>query len=52
MAQLKRETALEKVKALTFLDQLQNGQEAVWQCKEKQFKKTVSSVLNIFCVPV
>lgn len=52
MAELKRETALQKVKALTVLDKLQNGQEAAWQCKEKQFKKTVLTVLTIFCVPV
>lgn len=52
MAELKRKTALQKVKALTVLDKLQNGQEAVRQRKEKQFKKTVLSVLTIFCVPV
>lgn len=39
MAGLKRETALQKVKALTVLDQLQNGQEAAWQCKEKPLKR-------------
>lgn len=49
MADLKRETALKKVKALTVLDKLQNGQEASKQCRNiMKYEKTVVSVLTIF----
>lgn len=40
-----RETALKKVKALTVLDNLQNGQEALEQCRKiTKYEKTALSV--------
>lgn len=45
MVDMKIETAVEKVKALTVLDKLQIGQEALEQCRKIiKYEETVLSV--------